>query len=127
MEKQLFKTMYAAQSPARATARILPHQKSWTRANSYGDHEIRINKRDLERDINSGKVKDVKILEHEEVVGQLEGKRAEAQARYDQNPTAKNKVSLDRAELDITNAKRDREVLIKGTVPAKYVKVTKKK
>ena len=107
-------------SPYTSTSKELDAGKS------YGNHEIRVNARDLERDINNGKVKDVEIVKHDEVVNQLEGKRVAAQERYDQNPTPKNKVSLDRAEGDITNAKRDQEVLIKGTVPAKYVKVIKK-
>ncbi|PJJ61100.1 DUF4280 domain-containing protein [Hymenobacter chitinivorans] len=94
---------------------------------AYGDHEIRINAKDLERDIQSGKVKDVEVIKNDEVVRQLDVKRAEAQAKYDQNPTAKNKLSLERAEGDVANATRDKEVLVKGTVPAKYVKVTKKK
>ena len=94
---------------------------------SYGDHEIRIDRKGLERDIKSGKVKDVEILKHEEVVGQLEQKRAEAQERYNRNPTAENKKRLGRTEGDIANAKRDKEVLIKGKVPAEHVKVKKKK
>lgn len=94
---------------------------------SYGDHEIKVNAGELERDIRSGKVKDVEILKNDEVLRQLETKRAEAQTRYDQNPTPKNRERLDRAEGDIANATRDKEILIKGKVPAKYVRVKKKR
>jgi hypothetical protein len=52
---------------------------------------------------------------------QLGKKRAEAQERYDNNPTAKNKTSLERAGDDIANATRDKEILVKGKVPAEYI------
>ncbi|HEX8660153.1 MAG TPA: hypothetical protein VF690_21595 [Hymenobacter sp.] len=93
---------------------------------SYGDHEIRINARDLERDVNSGKVKDVEIIKHDKVVEHLDAKRAAAQERYDRNPTIENQKRLQRSTMDIANAKRDKEILVKGKVPAKYVSVKKK-
>ncbi|UYZ64888.1 DUF4280 domain-containing protein [Hymenobacter weizhouensis] len=93
---------------------------------SYGDHEIRVDKRQLERDIQKGKVKDVEILEHDKVVGELEAKRVEAQERYDRSPTARNLGKVRDAERDLFNAKRDKEILVKGKVPAKYVRVRKK-
>jgi hypothetical protein len=93
---------------------------------SYGDHEIRIDHAGLAQGIARGEVAGVEIISNDQVVQHLEAKRAEAQARYDQAPSAKNKVRLARAQGDIENSRRDQEVLVKGVVPAKYVEVIKK-
>lgn len=92
----------------------------------YGDHEIRIDHAGLAQGIAHGEVTGVELISNDQVVQHLEAKRAEAQARYDLAPSAKNKVRLARAQGDIENSRRDQEVLIKGVVPAKYVAVSKK-
>jgi hypothetical protein len=93
---------------------------------SYGDHEIRIDHAGLAQGIAQGEVVGVEIISNDQVVQHLEAKRAEAQARFDLAPSAKNKVRLARAQGDIENSRRDQEVLVKGVVPAKYVEVIKK-
>lgn len=93
---------------------------------SYGDHQIRIDHAGLAQGIARGEVTGVEMLSNDQVVQHLEAKRAEAQARYDQAPSAKNNVRLARAQSDTENSRRDQEVLIKGVVPAQYVEVSKK-
>lgn len=49
-----------------------------------------------------------------------------ARARYTKNPSENNNDSLINAERDLKNATRDGECLIKGCVPADYIKKVKK-
>jgi len=96
----------------------------------YGDQEISVDQPALAQDIASGQVTGVEIISHAQVIEHLQGAQTEAQARYNRSTTLKsqaiNQERLDRANQDITNAKRDKETLVKGTVPAKYVTATKK-
>jgi len=91
----------------------------------YGDHEISVDRDQLEADIAAGKVEGVEIIDHDQVLAAHDQKIADAQARYDQNPTPKNQERLDYAKMNKQNSMRDQEVLIKGTVPAEYVTVEK--
>ena len=93
---------------------------------NYGEYEICISLRELENDINNGTVTNVEIIKNDAIVAALNKKQVEAQNNYNTKPTDKNKLSLDRANSDILNTTRDKEILIKGQVPAKYVQVTHK-
>ena len=92
----------------------------------YGDNQISINTRQLQKDINSGKVKDTEIVTPKRVQAELQNKVDTAQKRYDANPTKNNERRLKDAERDLTHAKRDNECLIKGCVPSKYIKRSNK-
>lgn len=89
----------------------------------YGDNKITIDTQRLQRDIDSGKVKDVEIITNKEVQEHLQNKVEEAQTRYNNNPSSKNESKLERAQMDLDNATRDGEVLIKGIVPKEYITV----
>ena len=89
----------------------------------YGDNKITIDTQRLQRDIDSGKVKDVEIITNKEVQEHLQNKVEEAQTRYNNNPSFKNESKLKRAQMDLDNATRDGEVLIKGIVPKEYITV----
>lgn len=52
----------------------------------------------------------------------MEGRVDKAQTRYDNHPSPKNRERLKRAQMDLENAKSDGELLIKGTVPAEYIR-----
>ncbi|MBK1895148.1 hypothetical protein [Chryseobacterium paridis] len=90
---------------------------------TYGDHVIEVDIKRLEADIANGKLKDVEVLRPEQVQAELQSKVDAAKARYDANPTPKNAERLQNAQRDLDNTIRDREVLIKGQVPAEYIKV----
>ena len=92
-------------------------------ANRYGDHTIQVNRTQLEADIAAGKVEGVEVLSPAQVQEALQSRIDRAQRRFDDNPSAANTGSLDRALEDLENAKRDAEYLIRGTVPAGYVTV----
>ena len=47
--------------------------------------------------------------------------------RYDSNPSKENLKKLKTAEQDLFHASRDKEVLIKGVIPAKYINVKPQK
>ncbi|MET3535996.1 hypothetical protein [Chryseobacterium limigenitum] len=89
----------------------------------YGDNVIEVDIKKLEADIANGKVKDVEVLRPEKVQAELQGKVDAAKSRYDANPTPKNMERLQNAQRDLDNTIRDREVLIKGQIPAEYIKV----
>lgn len=89
---------------------------------SYGKHKIEVHLKQLRRDVAKGKLKNVEIVEHDELVNHLQKAIDKAQARYDANPSSKNLERLERAEADLANASRDREILIKGVIPAEYIK-----
>ena len=90
-------------------------------AKDYGGDLITLDRGRLSQDVASGKVEGVDILNHEDVLAAHDGYVSDAQARYDANPTPKNQERLDRAQQDRANSVRDREVLVKGTVPGEYV------
>jgi filamentous hemagglutinin len=88
----------------------------------FGKQQIEINTRDLQRDINSGDVRDGKVVPPQKVQAELQEKVDKAQARYDANPTKKNEKRLEDATRDLSSAKRDGECLISPCIPAPYIK-----
>ena len=92
-------------------------------ADGYGDYTVRVNRTELEADIASGRVEGVEVLSPQQVQDALQTRIDAAQTRFDGNPTPKNDRALQRATQDLSNAKRDSEYLIRGTVPAEYVTV----
>jgi outer membrane lipoprotein SlyB len=89
----------------------------------YGENIIELDINTLKKDIANGKVKDVEIIRPEEVQSELQSKLDEAKQRHESNPTEKNLERVEAAQRDLNNATRDRETLIKGEVPSKYIKV----
>lgn len=79
----------------------------------------------MQQDIDSGALPDTKYLDNRKVTEELQSKVDEARVKYTNNPSTKNEISLGRAEEDLSNAKRDGECLIKGCVPADYIKIVK--
>jgi filamentous hemagglutinin len=89
---------------------------------NYGDNQISVNSRDLQRDINAGRVsQDVEIVPPAKLQAELQSKIDAAQVRYDGNPSPANKESLDRANQALGFAVRDGECLVKGCIPAPYI------
>lgn len=90
----------------------------------YGGQEIKVDVERLKKDVASGKVKDVEVIDHDQLVKKHDEYIEKAQREYSENPSAKNQERLDRAKMDKENSVRDREVLIKGIVPPEYVTVS---
>ncbi|WP_239985125.1 hypothetical protein [Pseudomonas congelans] len=88
----------------------------------YGLNKIEIDKDRLQKDIDSGLLPDKRFLTNHEVVAELQARVNAARDRYINNPSTKNQTSLARAESDMGNTVRDGECLIKGCVPATYIK-----
>ena len=91
-------------------------------AKTYGDNSIEIDTKRLQQDIDAGKVKDVEIIPPKKVQTELQNKVDASQKRYDNNPSPRNEIRLERAQGDLDNAIRDNETLIKGTIPSDYIK-----
>ena len=89
----------------------------------YGEHVIELDIKKLTEDINTGLVKDVKILKHEEVVAELQEKINIAQKKVDINSSKESIKKLEKAKIDLFNVNRDKELLIEGVIPAKYITV----
>jgi hypothetical protein len=88
----------------------------------YGSTQIVINARDLQRDINAGRViQNVEIVPPQSVQAELQTKIDAAQARYDRVPSPENEKRLITAQTDLANAIRDGECLIRPCVPAPYI------
>ena len=88
---------------------------------SYGDTSFSLNVKHLKADIENGSTSDVEIIDHNSLLKIHDDTIQKARMRYDNNPTAKNLERLDRAMMDRSNSVRDQEVLIKGTVPNRYL------
>jgi len=91
-----------------------------------GTDKIEIDVKRLQQDIDSGVLPNTKFLTNQEVTTELQTKVDAARDKFTNNSTPKNQTSLDRAETDLANAVRDGECLIKGCVPADYIKPVKK-
>jgi hypothetical protein len=99
------------------------------KSRKYGDDTVEIDTKRLQKDIDSGKVKDVEIVPPKKVQGQVQKKIDSAQKKYDANPSKKNSDSLKNAKRDLENTTRDNECIItvtgKGCVPSEYIKKAK--
>jgi hypothetical protein len=89
----------------------------------YGDNVIELDVKKLEGDIANGKVKDVEVIRPKEVQSELQKKIDSAEQKYNNNPTENNLKRLEAAKQDLEHAQRDAEVLVKGKIPAEYIKV----
>ena len=74
---------------------------------------IRIGPKQIQHDIETGKLKNLEVITHQEIVDQ-------ARMRYNKNPNDINTRRLNDAKKDLFNTKRDGEVLIKGSIPPEY-------
>ncbi|OJH33466.1 RHS repeat domain-containing protein [Cystobacter ferrugineus] len=110
--------------PKKSNSPYTSFKESQGSGKSYGSKStITVDKARLQRDIQAGKVKDVEVIEHNQLLKAHDKAIQEAQARYDQSPTPKNRERLDRVTMDRANSARDKEVLIKGVIPKEYVTV----
>lgn len=97
--------------------------KSTLESKNYGGQQIEIDTKRLQEDIDLGKLPNTRIVTHQKVKEELQMKIDEAQIKYDNNPTDKNQIRLEKAKADLDNATRDGECLIKGCVPSDYFKI----
>jgi filamentous hemagglutinin len=88
----------------------------------YGTHQIEIDVTRLQQDIDSGVLPNTRFLSNREIAAELQSRVDAAREKYTNAPSTKNETSLTRAEADLRNATRDGECLIKGCVPANYIK-----
>ena len=88
----------------------------------YGDKQIFINTKKLQKDINAGKVEGTSIVTHKQLIEPMQKKVSELQGLYDSKPSNTLKKKLDAAKVQLKNATRDNECLIVGCVPKKYIK-----
>lgn len=90
---------------------------------TYGDNVIEVDIKRLEADIAAGKISEVEVLRPEKVQAELQAKIDQAMKRLEENPTPKNQKRVDDAVRDLNNSVRDKEILIKGEIPAEYFNV----
>ncbi len=91
-----------------------------TTPKNYGSDRIRIDSKQIQHDIETGKLKNVEVITHQEIVDHLQKRVVQAQVRYNKNPNDINTRRLNDAKKDLFNTKRDGEVLIKGSIPPEY-------
>lgn len=91
-----------------------------TTPKNYGSYRIRIDSKQIQHDIETGKLKNVEVITHQEIVDHLQKRVDQAQVRYNKNPNDINTRRLNDAKKDLFNTKRDGEVLIKGNIPPEY-------
>ncbi|RSI14840.1 LXG domain-containing protein [Streptococcus sanguinis] len=91
-----------------------------TTPKNYGSDRIRIDSKQIQHDIETGKLKNVEVITHQEIVDHLQKRVDQAQVRYNKNPNDINTRRLNDAKKDLLNTKRDGEVLIKGSIPPEY-------
>lgn len=91
-----------------------------TTPKNYGSDRIRIDSKQIQHDIETGKLKNVEVITHQEIVDHLQKRVDQAQVRYNKNPNNINTRRLNDAKKDLFNTKRDGEVLIKGSIPPEY-------
>jgi filamentous hemagglutinin len=95
--------------------------KAVSEPKEYGQNKIVIDVEGMQRDIDSGSLKNTQVLTSQQVRRELQLKIDQAQERYAANSSDKNLRSLEGAKKDLDNATRDGECLIRGCVPAKYI------
>jgi filamentous hemagglutinin len=79
---------------------------------TYGTQQTTVNTRDLQRDINSGTAsQDIKIINNQQLVDQLQNKVDAAQRKFDANPSANCRIPDDRKGVLQTNADEKRTSL----------------
>ena len=91
-----------------------------TTPKNYGSDRIRIDSKQIQHDIETGKLKNVEVITHQEIVDHLQKRVDQAEVRYNKNPNDINMRRLNDAKKDLFNTKRDGEVLIKGNIPPEY-------
>ncbi len=91
-----------------------------TEPKNYGSYRIRIETKQLQHDIEIGKVKNVEVITHQEIVDHLESRVNQAKNRYLNNFSKNIKERLGDAIRDLGYVKRDGETLIKGSIPPEY-------
>lgn len=91
-----------------------------TTPKNYGSDRIRIDSKQIQHDIETGKLKNVEVITHQEIVDHLQKRVDQAQVRYNKNPNDINTRRLNDAKKDLFNTKHDGEVLIKGSIPPEY-------
>ena len=90
---------------------------------TFENRSVTVDIDDLRRDIDAGLLDGVEIIEHDELMRGLRERLEEAVEKYRLNPSEKaNQRVVDRAR-DVENAETAKEVLIKGTIPKKYLQV----
>jgi RHS repeat-associated protein len=94
---------------------------------SYGDQKIVIDRDKLEADIADGKLPDTEVVDHDQVVKELDDHIAKKEEKLSKATTEKSRKkaqeALDAAKMDKANSQRDHEVLVKGPVPSEYFTV----
>lgn len=80
----------------------------------------------LEKDIQLGKVSDIEIISHNELLNYLTNRMENYKVEYLNSVNMKNKIKFNRSVIDLLNVKRDGECLIKGCVPSKYINLEEK-
>ncbi|UEQ78219.1 hypothetical protein [Chryseobacterium arthrosphaerae] len=90
---------------------------------TYGDNVIEVDIKRLESDIAAGRITEVEVLRPEKVQAELQDKIDQAMKRFEESPTPKNQKRVDDAVRDLKNSVRDKEILIKGEIPAEYFNV----
>jgi len=90
---------------------------------NYGSEVVRVNKKKLQPDIESGKVKGVEIIDNNGVMKVHEEAIVKAQNRYDANPSPKNLERLENARRDRDYSIRDEETAVKGVIPKDYITI----
>lgn len=97
----------------------------------YGENQIEIDFKSLQRDIKDGKLKGVEIYFQDDIIKDLQNSLREKEKEYQdylsrggqsQKRIEKYERQLSFLQTAITNTKRDNEILIKGVVPSKYIK-----
>lgn len=88
----------------------------------YGSNKLTINTKKIQHDIEIGKLKNIEVITHQEIVDHLQKRIDQAQVRYNNNPSKKNSDRLTFAKRDLFYVERDNEVLIKvkGGIPPEY-------
>lgn len=88
----------------------------------YGSNKLTINTKKIQHDIETGKLKNIEVITHQEIVDHLQKRIDQAQVRYNNNPSKKNSDRLTFAKRDLFYVERDNEVLIKvkGGIPPEY-------
>jgi filamentous hemagglutinin len=89
---------------------------------NYGNNTKTIDTTALQDGINSGKVQGTEIIPPAQVRENLQARIEEKQTAFDKNPSDDNLKSLNKAKGDLSNATRDGECLIRGCIPAPYIR-----
>lgn len=92
---------------------------------NYGAQQIALDVGQMQKDMEAGALINVEFIDNASVKAALQQKIDQAHVKNTATGNAESERRLNAAKRDLEKATRDRECLIKGCVPSRYINTVK--